>query len=545
MGQYARGSLIKDIKTRYLGAYNRTNVGKGGISIIAYLDINANGKHDKGEPKAYGLNLHTNGGRIEKSDRDTTIRILGLEPYTNCFIDLDANSFDNITWRLPIRTLSVAVDPDILKYIEIPVSVAGEASGMVTLEKNGEKRGLGRIIISFYNSNLKPAGKTLTEEDGYFTYLGLAPGSYTVRPDTAQLRKLRMTSDTEYLQFDLAAGIDGDIAEGLNFTLRMQPSVTTGPETPEKPVVRKDTTYLIVHEVTQELLTIGEDSYAIQLGAFKRRSNAEAYLRKLEKLLGKKLDIIIDDDFYKVRVNGLKDREEVDNDIAKLKKFGVTELWVIRLKAKQQQWVLTEKQDTVMKITETITGKPAVTTVPDTTVQLSAMIVFEHEFYKLHLAGIPIIDQTVIEVMKKVEPEIGKFGLKDIWQLPIQKQPDEEPAIRQLITPLRPVEWNKEIPSVVKHETTRKIIEDKIVVPVIPPEPTISLQVGIFYKRREALRAQRRIISKLRLPVELVQQYEYYRVIIPGFFTREETYKYYPELAGLGYPGISIIEKDK
>lgn len=540
--QYARGSLINDRKTRYLGADNRTNVGKGGISIIAYLDINANGKRDKGEPKAYGLNLHTNGGRIEKSDRDTTIRILGLEPYTNCFIDLDANSFDNITWRLPLRTLSVAVDPDILKYIEIPVKVAGEASGTVNLEKNGEKRGLGRIIISFYTSNLKPAGKTLTEEDGYFTYLGLAPGSYTVRPDTAQLRKLRMTSDTEYLQFDLAAGIDGDIADGLNFTLRMQPSDTAGPE---MPVVRKDTTYLIVHEFTQELLTIGEDSYAIQLGAFKRRSNAESYRQKLEKLLGKKVEIIIDDDFYKVRVNGLKDREEVDNDIAKLKKFGVTELWVIRLKAKQQQWVLTEKQDTVMNITETITGKSAATTIPEVTVQLNAMIVFEDEFYKLRLAGIPIIDQTVIEVMKKVEPEIGKFGLKDIWQLHIQKQPDEEPAIRQLITPLKPVEWNKEIPSVVKHETTRKLIEDKIVVPVVPPEPTISLQVGIFYKRGEALRAQRRIISKLKLPVEIVQQYEYYRVIIPGFYTREETYKYYPELAGLGYPGISIIEKEK
>ena len=54
-----------------------------------------------GEPKAYGLNLHANGGRVEKSDRDSTIRILGLEPYTNCFIELDPNSFDNISWRLP------------------------------------------------------------------------------------------------------------------------------------------------------------------------------------------------------------------------------------------------------------------------------------------------------------------------------------------------------------------------------------------------------------------------------------------------------------
>ena len=98
--EYARGSLINDRKTKYLGTDNRPNVGRGGISVVPFLDLNANGKKDPGEPKAYGLNLHSNGGRIEKSDRDTTIRILGLEPYTNCFIDLDPNSFENISWRL-------------------------------------------------------------------------------------------------------------------------------------------------------------------------------------------------------------------------------------------------------------------------------------------------------------------------------------------------------------------------------------------------------------------------------------------------------------
>jgi hypothetical protein len=79
--------------------------------------------------------------------------------------------------------------------------------------------------------------------------------------------------------------------------------------------------------------------------------------------------------------------------------------------------------------------------------------------------------------------------------------------------------------------------------PVLPPQPAFSLQVGVFYKKSEAIRAQRKIISKLKLPVEIVQQWEYYKVIIPGFFTKEETYKYYPELAGLGYPGVSLIEK--
>ena len=87
--QYARGSLISDSKTGYITTDNRPNVGRGGITVIAYVDANSNGGRDPGEQRATGLNIHTNGGRIVKSEADTTIRILGLEPYTSCFIELD------------------------------------------------------------------------------------------------------------------------------------------------------------------------------------------------------------------------------------------------------------------------------------------------------------------------------------------------------------------------------------------------------------------------------------------------------------------------
>ena len=558
--QYARGSLINDSKTRYLGTDNRTNVGKGGISIVPYIDINANGKRDNGEPKAYGLNLHTNGGRIEKSDRDTTIRILGLEPYTNCYIDLDANSFDNISWRLPVQTLSVAVDPDILKYIEIPVMVMGEASGTINLEKNGQQGGLGGIIINFYTSRQKPAGRTITEEDGYYSYFGLGPGSYIVRADTTQLRKLGMISDPGSLQFDLTAGIDGDIADGLNFMLHMQLSGTVKPDTAKleapkgavKPVIRKDTTYLIVHEVVQELLTISEDSYAIQLGAFKRKSNADAYRRKLETLLGKKVDIIIEGDFYKVRINGIKDRPEVDRTVAILNKNGVTELWIILLKAKQQQWVLTERLDSVTNITETIIPSFSTDMVIEVASfrqeagarvlrdKLSAIIdkkvtiVPEGGNYKVRISGF-----TSLEDMEKIIPSLGMLGLRDIWVVPVQIPPAFKPPVI-----VQPDTTGKiEIPVIVQPDTTIKPVEEEVKPPEAPPEPTVSLQVAIFQKYSQALRAQKRIVKKLNLPVEIVQQWDYYRVIVTGFYTREETYKYYPELAGIGYPNITLIEK--
>ncbi len=142
--------------------------------------------------------------------------------------------------------------------------------------------------------------------------------------------------------------------------------------------------------------------------------------------------------------------------------------------------------------------------------------------------------QTVLEEIKKLEPSIGDLGFKNIWILPVKKQPVEEPSVRPLVIPITPVEWNKEIPSVVKADSLYKLIEDKLEIPVAPREPHVSLQIGVYHGRWEALRAQRRISNKLNLPVEIVQQWGYYKVIVKGFFTREETYKYYPEIAGSG-----------
>ena len=52
-------------------------------------------------------------------------------------------------------------------------------------------------------------------------------------------------------------------------------------------------------------------------------------------------------------------------------------------------------------------------------------------------------------------------------------------------------------------------------------------------------------MSKLNLPVEIVKQFDYYHVIVTGFYSREETFEYYPELAGLGFPGITLIQDYK
>lgn len=595
--QYARGSIINDRKTKYLRADNQTNVGRGGISVVPFMDLNGNSKKDPGEPRAYGLNLHTNSGRIEHSDRDTTIRIFGLEPYTNCFIELDENSFDNVAWKLKNRTYSVAVDPNILKLVEIPVIVAGEATGSVLSDKEGEMTGLGRVIVNFLNSRSELVARTLSEDDGYFSYLGLAPGEYTVQIDSAQMKKLGMTSDPGSHQFRIAGGINGDLIEGLDFVLSTIPvekpvetkviaeasdtipkvvpvektEVLLPPDTikvPEiKPEVvvtaRKDTTYTIIHEVTEEVYTISEDSWAIQIGAFKLRSLAEKFRRDLQKNLGKKVEITVAGDYYRVRILDLPTREEVDENIIKLNKLGFKELWIIRLIAKQQQILLVTREDSLAKVRETETRgiEPAFT--PDMTIQVGAFrdeglaiahknrlsaildkpvsLVKEDGWYKVRVS-----DFESLREMEDFVPTLRLVGVKDIWIRPIPKVV-EQPVVGQPVVEQPVVEQ----PVVIKADSAITVAEPLREEPqaaeekALPPEPTIALQVGVFHKERKALMAKLRITTKLKLPVEVVEQWGYYHVIVTGFYTREETYKFYPELAGIGYPGITLIQNYK
>jgi hypothetical protein len=219
MVESARGSLLFDRRTKYTGATNRTSVGRGGIVILPFLDMNGNGKYDSNESKVVGLKININGGRVEYSQRDSVIRIFDLEPYVSYFIELDRFSFDNIAWQMKLKNMSVLVDPNQFKLIELPIRVMGEASGTVTFRTAGGTKGQGRINVDFFDDKGVFFARTMTESDGFFSFLGLPPGDYTARIDTAQLRKLDMHATPAGIPFNMARSIDGDVRDGLEFLL--------------------------------------------------------------------------------------------------------------------------------------------------------------------------------------------------------------------------------------------------------------------------------------------------------------------------------------
>jgi hypothetical protein len=217
--QSARGSLIYNAPSHALLVSSQGSVGKGGILISPFLDINNNGIRDAGEPKAAGLDIHLTSGKIKQNKRDTVILITDLEAYANCLIELDKTNFESVAWQIKKQVVGVEIEPNTIKFLEVPVSVLGEVSGTVAFDNGTQLNGLGRIIINIYDRRSQLVAKTLSEADGYFSYIGLAPGKYTAGIDTAQLKNIGMNASPA-LPLIIKADKDGDVVDGLKFILK-------------------------------------------------------------------------------------------------------------------------------------------------------------------------------------------------------------------------------------------------------------------------------------------------------------------------------------
>lgn len=214
----ASGSLVKDGKTGYLRADSRSNVGRAGIVVEPFLDLNCNGKKDPGEPKASGLKIRVNGGRIVY-DKDSSIRVFDLEPYTSYYVELDGSAFDDISWQLVKHSYKVAVVANDFALVEVPIAVMGEASGMVYVKKTKGTHGAGQLIVDIYDTSAVKVARTITEPDGYFTYLGLPPGNYYAMVDSEQLARLGMVARPNRIPMSFNSARAGTVIDGLQFTL--------------------------------------------------------------------------------------------------------------------------------------------------------------------------------------------------------------------------------------------------------------------------------------------------------------------------------------
>ena len=255
-----QGSLAFGGGNGFVYGSNNTATSKGGLLLYPFLDLNSNGKFDKGEPMVKVTNVSIMGGRVIFSKKDSIMRIPDLNAFTTYLVEFQDNDLENIAWRFKKKVYQVVIDPNQFKRVDIPVVAVGEASGMVYLNNDNILKGQRRILVKFYRKGSKnssnqtlsepdpeifsrpPVAETLSESDGYLYYMGLAPGEYVVRVDPEQLRKLNMKSTPGQITIRINPVAEGDVVSGLDFVLNPVPEKDQDdvkPDTPSDHITEK------------------------------------------------------------------------------------------------------------------------------------------------------------------------------------------------------------------------------------------------------------------------------------------------------------------
>jgi hypothetical protein len=312
--QSAKGSTIVDRKNKYLGTYNRSNLGKGGLVIIPFFDLNGNGTFDKGEPKTPNLNFKMSGGRIEQKKRDSTYRVFDLEPFAEYFIEIEKNSFENIAWQIKNPIISVFIDPNKFKRVEVPVSILSEATGTVYYADSNELIGQRRITVLFFTEMGDLMGATQSEIDGYYSLLAFRPGNYIAMVSPNQLQKLKWKSEPELIPFTMGQSMDGDLVEGIDFILKpLYPDKSPTSVSRDEP------------EPIEQISENGKDTlpYYIEVDSLYSMEIAEKVRSLLLKNVHLPIEVVERNGYYFVKVLGILNREEGEQILVRLKELGM------------------------------------------------------------------------------------------------------------------------------------------------------------------------------------------------------------------------------
>ena len=244
ISESAQGSLAFGRGNNYLYKSNNSSMGRGGISFYPFLDLNHNGKRDKGEPMVKLTTVRLMGNRVILTEKDSILSIPDLMAFTYYTVEFKDTDLENISWRFKKHAYQVMIDPNQFKRVDVPIVPVGEVDGMTYLNTDNRLKGIARIQVKFFDKNTnKKIGETLSESDGYISFLGLEPGDYVARIDSAQMSNLSYTALPEHKEFTIKVSKEGDIVNGLDFILK--PSLDLA-VSPEKKIVTKPDSITVV-----------------------------------------------------------------------------------------------------------------------------------------------------------------------------------------------------------------------------------------------------------------------------------------------------------
>jgi len=275
----AQGSLAFGGDNNYVHAGNNSALGKGGILFYPFLDLNQNGILDKGEKMVLLTTVKVTAGKAVISKKDSIVRVSDLNAFVSYNVEFSNDDLESISWKFKHNTYQILVDPNQYKRVFVPILSLGEVNGTIYLNQKGTTKGQGRVTVQIYDKQSKKVAETLSESDGYFSYLGLKPGNYTIRVDDQQLEKLNYQSFPKDHTIEVAVSADGTIVDGLDFEIKTKVAaaeIEMAASEVNVQIKPKKISEDLAAKPIESITNTEEVFYSIQLGVYKDHTKPKA-----------------------------------------------------------------------------------------------------------------------------------------------------------------------------------------------------------------------------------------------------------------------------
>ena len=200
--QFLQGSVLWDRRTDRLGVAPGPSLERSGLSGRVFMDVNANGIRDAGEPAIANARVLV-GSMSARTDSSGAYRVWDLVPFEPVIVSLDSVSLDSPLLVPLFARTSIVPGPNRFRSLDIPVVEAGIIEGRVV--RSGA--GVGGVTLMLTDRRSGTRRSLVTFNDGAFYLMGVKPGDYELTVEEQVLDALAV--DAEPVRFSLTPTANG------------------------------------------------------------------------------------------------------------------------------------------------------------------------------------------------------------------------------------------------------------------------------------------------------------------------------------------------
>ena len=218
--QFVQGSVLWNRSNGRLTYAPGPSLERAGLTGRVFLDENANGRRDPGEPAVPGVRVLV-GSNSARSDSSGWFGVWDLVPFEPVLVTVDSLSIDSPLLVPAFGAVSIEPGPNRFRTLDIPLVRAGVVEGRVRRATPQGPQGLAGVTLILTDRRTGERRSFTTFSDGDFYTLGVKPGVYDLTVDARVLEVLGASAQP--LRLTVAPTTTGAGLSGLEVLLTPKP----------------------------------------------------------------------------------------------------------------------------------------------------------------------------------------------------------------------------------------------------------------------------------------------------------------------------------